>query len=176
MELVSPSSRAEWRQWLEKNHTLSTGVELVYHKRSSGLPTVAYQDAVEEALCFGWIDSTKHSLDEYRYKQVFTPRNDKSTWSNLNKKLVRMLEEQGLMHPSGQLKIQRAKENGCWDWLTDCEAHILPPDLIQALGPALRKLFEDLPSSHKKNLLWHIKEAKRPETRTKRIENIRRLF
>jgi uncharacterized protein YdeI (YjbR/CyaY-like superfamily) len=107
--------RRDWREWLEKNHVASPGVWLIYYKKESGKPRVSYEDAVEEALCFGWIDSKSNTIDEERYMQLFTPRNPKSPWAPSNKKRVEKLIEEGLMMPAGLEKIEAAKKNGLWD-------------------------------------------------------------
>lgn len=172
MDLFCPSSRAQWRQWLEENHALSKGIELVYYKKHTGKPSVAYQDAVEEALCFGWIDSTVRTMDEERYKQQFTPRNPRGTWSKFNKGLLEKLEKEGLIKEAGYEKIRIAKENGAWDWLVECEEHIIPEDLAKAFSPAQRKSFETLRAPKKTMMLRHLKQAKGVETRAKRIADI----
>ena len=113
--------RKEWRKWLEKNHDTSPGVWLIYHKKCSDEPCVSYDEAVEEALSFGWIDSKVNKLDDERYMQVFTPRKPKSIWSKLNKQRVKKLIEQGLMTSAGLEKIEAAKEDGSW-YFRKCSA------------------------------------------------------
>lgn len=109
-----PTTREEWRKWLEENHRTSLGVWLIYYKVKSGKPSVRYSEAVKEALCFGWIDSKVKSLDEERYMQIFTPRKPKSGWSKLNKQYIEELIEQGLMTTGGLEKIEAAKQDGSW--------------------------------------------------------------
>ena len=112
---VRPRSRKAWRDWLEKHHASSTGVWLVYAKKHSRLPSLTYNDAVEEALCFGWIDSKIHPIDDDLYMQVFTPRKVKSAWSALNKTRVERLLAAGLMTPAGLSLVKAAKASGTWD-------------------------------------------------------------
>jgi uncharacterized protein YdeI (YjbR/CyaY-like superfamily) len=167
-----PISREEWRRWLEKNHRTSLGVWLIYYKVKSGKPSVRYSEAVKEALCFGWIDSKVKSLDKERYMQIFTPRKPKSVWSKLNKQYIEEIIEEGLMTTVGLEKIEAAKQNGSWNLLDAIEALIIPLDLKQALeaNTTAKEYFEAFNNSSKKNILFWIDSAKRPETRLKRIE------
>ncbi|MCC5628971.1 YdeI/OmpD-associated family protein [Nostoc sphaeroides CHAB 2801] len=167
-----PQSREEWRKWLEENHRASLGVWLIYYKVKSGKPSVRYSEAVKEALCFGWIDSKVKSLDEERYMQIFTPRKPKSVWSKLNKQYIEELIEQSLMTTVGLEKIEAAKQDGSWKTLDAIEALIIPLDLKQALeaNTIAKGYFEAFSNSSKKNILFWIDNAKRPETRLKRIE------
>jgi uncharacterized protein YdeI (YjbR/CyaY-like superfamily) len=107
--------RSEWRHWLEKNHATSSGVWLIAYKQHTAQPSVAYSDAVEEALCFGWVDSRPNTLDEERYMRLFSPRKPKSPWSRLNKQRVEKLIEQGLMTEAGLTVIEAAKRDGSWN-------------------------------------------------------------
>jgi uncharacterized protein YdeI (YjbR/CyaY-like superfamily) len=169
--------RQEWREWLAKNHATAPGIWLIYYKKGSGKPRVAYADAVEEALCFGWIDSLANTLDAERSIQLFTPRKPKSPWSKLNKTRVEKLIAQGLMTPAGLEKIEAAKKNGLWSAFDAVEDLIIPPDLTEALAAndTARTYFEAFSNSSKKAILWWIESAKRPETRAKRIEETVRL-
>ena len=166
------SNRQEWRNWLMKNHQQSQGVWLIYYKVKSKKPSIRYSEAVREALCFGWIDSKIKSLDEERYKQIFTPRRPKSVWSKLNKQYVRELIQRGLMTEAGFKAIEIAKQNGSWTALDAVEALIIPDDLqrafLQHKTAAIN--FEKLSNSKKKNILFSISSAKRPQTRVKRIQ------
>ncbi|RCJ23344.1 hypothetical protein A6S26_01980 [Nostoc sp. ATCC 43529] len=167
-----PNNREEWRKWLEKNHLTSSGVWLIYYKVKSGKPSVRYSEAVKEALCFGWIDSKVKSLDAERYMQIFTPRKPKSVWSKLNKQYIEELIEEGLIAKAGLEKIAIAKQNGSWNSLDAIEALTIPSDLNQALqaNKTAKDYFEAFSNSSKKNILFWIESAKRPETRLKRIE------
>ncbi|MBW4612805.1 MAG: YdeI/OmpD-associated family protein [Desmonostoc vinosum HA7617-LM4] len=172
LETFYATNRHEWREWLEKNYLSSVGIWLIYYKVKSGKPSIRYSEAVKEALCFGWIDSKVKSLDEYRYMQIFTPRKPKSVWSKLNKQYIQELLEQGLMTEAGLAKIEVAKQDSSWSTLDAIEALIIPDDLKQALAAneAANQYFESLSNSSKKNILFWIDSAKRPETRCKRIE------
>lgn len=164
--------RQAWRKWLEKNHTKSAGVWLIYYKKSSGNTRLEYNDAVEEALCFGWIDSTSRPLDHEKYMQRFTPRKPKSGWSALNKRRVQKMIEQKLMTKAGVEKIEEAKKNGAWEHLDHIEALKLPEDFEKALSKnkKARINFENFPQFTKKQFLYRINSAKRPETRKERIK------
>jgi len=172
LETVYASDRQAWRQWLERNHRTSPGIWLIYYKVKSGKPSIQYSEAVKEALCFGWIDSKVKSLDEDRYQQIFTPRKPKSVWSKLNKQYIEELLQQGQTTPAGLEKINAAKQDGSWTSLDEIEALTLPLDLRQALeaNNTAKQNFEALSRSAKKNILYWIGSAKRPETRVKRIE------
>ncbi|BAZ52752.1 hypothetical protein NIES4103_54170 [Nostoc sp. NIES-4103] len=172
LESIYASDRSSWRKWLSNNHLTSPGIWLIYYKVKSGKPSVKYSEAVKEALCFGWIDSKVKSLDEDRYQQIFTSRKPKSVWSKLNKQYIEELIEQGLMTQAGLEKIQQAKEDGSWNYLDAIEALTIPIDLKQALeaNPKANFNFEAFSNSLKKNILFWIESAKRPETRLKRIE------
>ena len=171
-----PKSRQAWRLWLEKNHQLSPGIWFVYYKKESGKPRVSYEEAVEEALCFGWIDSLPRKLDKERAMLKFTPRKPKSVWSKLNKTRVEKLLEQNLMTAAGLAKIEQAKRNGSWDILTDSDFHAdnnsIPPALLKALSKNKKALnnFNTFPPGYRKRFLFWIGSAKRSETRTARIK------
>ena len=166
--------RKTWRKWLEKNHRSSTGVWLVYYKKDSGKTRVPYADAVEEALCFGWIDSTLNPIDEHSYMQLFTPRKPKSGWSKLNKERVASLIEQGLMTPAGLEKIEAAKENGTWNKIDHIESFTVPPILEKAFAKnkAAKKFFETLSNTNKKDILYYINNVKSEELKSKRVAEI----
>ena len=172
LESIYAVDRLIWRQWLQNNHRTSLGIWLIYYKVSSGKPSIRYSEAVKEALCFGWIDSKIKSLDAERYQQIFTHRKPKSVWSKLNKQYIEELIEQGLMTEAGLHKIELAKQNGSWSSLDAVEALIIPTDLQQALEENLTadSNFKEFSKSRKKNILFWIYNAKRPETRQKRIE------
>lgn len=172
LELIYASDRTEWRQWLAANHQTSSGVWLIYYKIKSAVPSVHYSEAVQEALCFGWIDSKVKSLDELRYQQIFTPRKAKSVWSKLNKQYIEELMAQGKMTKAGLDKIEAAKRDGSWTALDLIEALVLPADLAAALeaNPIAQQNFAAFSNSSKKTILSWIGSAKRPETRSKRIK------
>ena len=170
-------NRAAWRRWLERHHTTSPGVWLVYYKRASGKPRVEYNDAVEEALCFGWIDSRLNGIDEWRSRQLFTPRRPKSAWSASNKERVERLVAAGLMTDAGLAAIEVAKANGMWTAYDDVAALTMPDDLRAALSRdrVARLNFEGFSKSARKGILWWIQSAKRPETRARRVSETVRL-
>jgi uncharacterized protein YdeI (YjbR/CyaY-like superfamily) len=166
-----PKTRAEWRAWLAKHHTSSPGVWFVYYKSESGKARVSYDDAVEEALCFGWIDNVARALDAERSMLRFSPRKPKSGWSKLNKGRVGRLIRVGLMTPAGLAKIEAAKRDGSWSALDPVERRVVPPDLKAALAANANaaRNFDGFPPSSKKIILGWIASAKRPETRAKRV-------
>jgi uncharacterized protein YdeI (YjbR/CyaY-like superfamily) len=171
---VRPRSRKAWRGWLAKHHAASSGVWVVFAKKASGLPTVSYNDAVEEALCFGWIDGLMHPVDGTFYKQLFTPRKPKSRWAASNKARVAKLVAAGLMTAAGMKQVTLAKDLGTWDAFSSVEAMTLPPDFKRALEatPAAQKGYDAYPPGVKKQCLYYLNDAKRPATRAKRIAQI----
>ncbi len=166
-----------WHTWLVKNHAKKTAVWLVYYKPASGKTRVSYNDAVDEAICFGWIDSKPNALDEFRSIQFFSPRNPKSNWSKVNKGRVERLLKEKRMQPAGLAIMEKAKENGTWDALNEVEEMIIPDDLAAALHKEAEaeKYFNAFPRSSKKNILEWLRNAKQPATRMKRIEETVRL-
>jgi uncharacterized protein YdeI (YjbR/CyaY-like superfamily) len=171
-----PKSRNEWRKWLEKNHSTSPGVWFTYYKKESGKPRVSYAEAVEEALCFGWIDSLPRKLDDERSMLKFTPRKPKSVWSQLNKTRIEKLINNKLMMPAGFASIAIAKLNGSWDILTASDTaaatNQLPDDLNKYLArnKKAKENFQQFSFSIRKQFLSWIDSAKRPETRIQRIQ------
>ncbi|MBC7850995.1 MAG: YdeI/OmpD-associated family protein [Chitinophagaceae bacterium] len=177
IETFTPASRQDWRKWLTKNHRSKQSIWLIYHKKTSTKPTITYSDAVDEALCFGWIDSTTKSIDSETYIQYFCKRKPTSVWSKVNKAKVQKLVDQGLMTAAGMESIEIAKQNGTWSILDDVEEVKVPPDLAKAfrLHKGSKQYFESLSRSTKKILLQWIVLAKRKETRQKRIDEIAEL-
>ena len=174
IEKYCPKSRADWRKWLEKNHQSKQSVWLVYYKASTKTPSLSWSEAVDEALCFGWIDSTKKSIDHEKYMQYFCKRKPKSNWSKINKDKVKTLIEQGLMKEAGSKSIEIAKENDSWTFLDEVEALVIPEDLKEEFAnyKGSMKYFDSLSNSAKKILLYWVVSAKRKETRQKRILEI----
>ena len=167
---VAPASRVEWRAWLAAHHRDSEGVWLVVAKKRSGVPGPTYEEAVEEALCFGWIDSRMHPLDGDCFEQRFSPRRAGSIWSRSNKERVQRLRRAGLMAPAGLACVEAAVADGSWDRLGQVEALMVPADLAAALEAAgASGGFDGLPASMRKQLLYWVAEARRPETRGRRI-------
>ncbi|MCF2505224.1 YdeI/OmpD-associated family protein [Dyadobacter sp. CY107] len=165
-------SQEDWRKWLEENHQSEKSVWLIIYKKDSGTPSVNYTNAVDEALCFGWIDSKPNKRDEGSYYQFFAKRNPKSNWSKVNKGKVERLLELGLMTQAGLEAIEIAKERGTWTALDDVDEMIIPEDLQMALDKNKTALayFDNFPRSSKRGILEWIMNAKRPETRQKRID------
>jgi uncharacterized protein YdeI (YjbR/CyaY-like superfamily) len=169
--VLSAPDRAAWRAWLAANHAQSSGVWLVIHKKNSAEPSVTYEEAVEEALCFGWIDGKINPLDETRFKQWFTRRKPKSAWAKSNKDRVARLIEEGLMAPAGLAAIELAKGNGAWTTYDEIDQLIVPDDLTAALeaNPEAQRHWNAFSPSIRKGILYFVQSAKRPETRNKRI-------
>lgn len=171
---ISAPTRSEWRQWLVENGATEKSVWLAIYKKAGGTPSVTYDEAVDEALCFGWIDSSvKKGTDDY-YLQFFTKRNPKSKWSRVNKAKVEKLIQAGLMTDAGMKMIDLAKQTGTWTALDDVESLINPPDLQQQLdaNPTAKQYFEAFPRSVKRGILEWLLNAKTTVTRTKRIDEI----
>ena len=173
-ETYCPKSRTDWRKWLEKNHESEQSVWLVYFRTSTKVASVTWSEAVDEALCFGWIDSTKKTIDEERYMQYFSRRKPNSMWSRVNKEKVDQLIQNNLMTKAGLASIATAKQNGSWTFLDEVEALVIPEDLAAALADHEGAIdyFDGLSKSAKKILLHWIISAKRPETRQKRVLEI----
>ena len=171
---LQPRSRKAWRAWLEKNHASSSGTWVVYAKKHTGIDSVPYAEAVEEALCFGWIDSLVHPIDDARYKQIFTPRKQSSAWSPLNKKRVEKLMADGQMTSAGMRMIELAKSNGKWDAHAQTEALTMPAELKKALNgnASAKKNWPTYTVSQQKAFLRMLHDAKTPETRAKRVARI----
>jgi uncharacterized protein YdeI (YjbR/CyaY-like superfamily) len=171
--MVHAEDRATWRAWLEAHHATESGAWLVSWRKGHG-PRVEYEDAVEEALCFGWIDSQGGNIDEARSRQYFAPRKPTSGWAATNKARVERLIAEGRMAPAGLAAIERAKANGSWTLLDDVEQGIVPGDLARALSerPLAAANFEAFPKSAKRAMLEWVAQAKRPETRAKRVTEI----
>lgn len=169
--LLQVETAEEWRGWLERNHDGAGGVWLVSWKRATGKPFVAYGDAVDEALCFGWIDSRVNALDDERAMRLFTPRNPKSPWSRINKDKVARLMREGRLAEAGARTVAAAQSNGSWTLYDEIEGLVIPPDLASALADdaTAGARFAHFPASSKKNILWWIKSARKTETRAARI-------
>jgi uncharacterized protein YdeI (YjbR/CyaY-like superfamily) len=170
-ELIEVKDRAAWRRWLARNHGRDGGVWLVIHKKESGSGSFSYEDAVLEALCFGWIDSKPNRMDDERFKLWLAPRKPKGVWSAINKERIARLVDAGLMQPPGFAAIEVAKANGSWTALDRVDAMIPPEELIEALAanPDAARHFEAFPPGTKKQVYYWIESAKRPETRAKRV-------
>lgn len=171
---IQADDRATWHGWLEANHATATGVWLVTWRPRSGRVGLDYEAAIEEALCFGWVDSTGGHVDDDRGKLYFAPRKPRSVWAATNKARVERLIADGRMRPAGLAVIERAKANGSWTILDGPERLEVPPDLAAAFGhhpPAAERFAAFAPSARKMMLAW-IAQAQRPETRAARIAQV----
>lgn len=177
IETISPKNRQEWREWLQENHDKKQSVWLIYYKKKSNIPTIIYSEAVDEALCFGWIDSKAKPLDEEKFMQFFSRRKPKSVWSRINKEKIERLINEGLMTTAGYHIIEIAKQNGSWTILDEAESLTIPGDLDEAFQkrPNAKNYFSSLSRSDKRNILQWLVLAKRHETRQKRISEIAEL-
>jgi uncharacterized protein YdeI (YjbR/CyaY-like superfamily) len=166
------ASRTEWAEWLERGHDSSSGVWLAIARKDAGAESVSYADALDVALCYGWIDGRKDRLDERTWLQRFTPRRTRSRWSKRNRGLAEELIARGEMAPAGMREIERARADGRWDAAYDSHSTAtVPPDLLAALehDEAAREFFATLDSNNRYAILYRIQEARRPETRSRRI-------
>ena len=167
------ASRAEWERWLEAEHADSDGVWVRFPKKGTGLPTVDMVEAIEVALCFGWIDGQRKGLDDTHYLQKFTPRRARSRWSKINVGKATKLIEAGHMRPAGLAEVERAKADGRWDAAYDSPSRIeVPPDLQAELDkhPDAAEFFASLNSQNRYAILYRLHDAKKPETRARRLE------
>ena len=174
LEQVYAPTRAAWRRWLARHHATSPGIWLVFDKKASRPDRLAYADAVEEALCFGWVDSLVRTLDAARYVQLMTPRKPKSTWSRSNKERIARLTAQGLLAEAGIAAVKRAKANGSWSSLDHVESLVVPDDLAAALAasPDASTNFAAFSRSARFGYLHWISQAVRPETRARRVAEV----
>jgi uncharacterized protein YdeI (YjbR/CyaY-like superfamily) len=172
LPIIPFASRDAWGAWLEGQHATSDGLWLKFAKKYSGLETVTYDQAVEIALCYGWIDGQVRSFDEDYYLQRFTPRRPRSKWSKINRQKATKLIERGEMKPAGLREVERAKAEGRWDAAYDAPSTAtVPEDLKRALGKneIAREYFATLDRRNRYTILYQIQDAKRPETRARRI-------
>lgn len=176
-ELLYFRNSQEWREWLHDNHHSSKGVHLVFYRVGSDKESMRWEDAVQVAICYGWIDSTVRKIDEDARKQMFTPRKDKSVWSKLNKNYIEKLTADNLMHESGLKKIEIAKQNGSWESLDAVENLEIPKDLQAAFAQnkTASDNYHNFSKSYRKGYLYWLNQAKREETRINRITEILRL-
>lgn len=174
-ETFYAASQKHWRNWLQKNHQKKESIWLICYKKKTNTPTVTWSDAVDEALCFGWIDSTRKSIDDERFQQYFCKRKPKSVWSAINKDKIKRLVKDGLMTKAGLDAIDVAKKNGSWTLLDHVEKLKIPADLnkeFKNTEPGAKKYFTGLTRTDKRIILQWLALAKRPETRQKRILEI----
>jgi len=174
LPLLTPASRADLRTWLAENHATSRGVLLAVGKKGFSATSLTYDDAVEEGLAFGWIDSTARKLDEGRYTVLFTPRKRGSVWAQSNKDRIERLTAAGLMTPAGTDVVEAAKRDGSWDRFTDVENLVIPAELADAFAasPDAAEQFAALSIAKQRQALYWIELAKRPETRARRVQDV----
>lgn len=166
-----------WRSWLEKNHAKEKSRFLIIYKKTSDVPSVYYPEAVDEALCFGWIDSVPKKRDEQSYYVLFSKRNPKSNWSAVNKAKVKKLMAEGKMAPAGLAMVELAKRTDTWSALNEVDQLKVPEDFAKALSanPTALAYWKAFPASAKRGILEWLFNAKRPETRSKRLAEAIRL-
>ena len=174
IETFCPTSPMDWRQWLEKNHASKQSIWLIYYKKKANMPTLSWSEAVDEALCFGWIDSTAKPIDEDKYRQFFSKRKPNSVWSKVNKEKVKRLTAEGRIMQAGFESIEKAKQNGSWTILDDVEELLIPTDLETVFEAQIgsKDFFLSLSKSVRKAILQWLVLAKLPETRQKRLNEI----
>ena len=173
LPVIAFASRAKWRTWLAKHHATAAGVWLEIAKKGSDLATVSYADAIEVALCFGWVDGQKAAVDDDRWLQRFTPRTPRSRWSKINRDKATELIERGDMEPAGRRAVEAAKNDGRWEAAyAGARTMTVPDDLADALkrNARARAFFETLDGANRYAILYRIHDAKKPETRRARIE------
>jgi uncharacterized protein YdeI (YjbR/CyaY-like superfamily) len=171
--ILAFATQAEWEAWLDAEHAGADGVWIKFAKKGSGVSSVAYPEAVEVALCFGWIDSLTKSLDERFYVQKFTPRRARSKWSRVNRDKVEELTRQGRMRPAGLEQVELAKADGRWEAAYAPPTSVeVPDDLREALDakPKAAEFFATLNKSNRFAIVYQVEDAKKPETRVRRIE------
>ena len=166
-------SAAEWEAWLEANHATAPGVWIKMAKKDSGVDSVRYPEVLESALCFGWIDGRREALDERFFLQRYTPRRARSRWSRINREKAERLIADGRMRPAGLAEVEQARGDGRWDAAYEGQRSIVvPEDLRRELDarPEAKAFFEQLSSQNRYAILYRLHEAKRPETRARRLE------
>jgi uncharacterized protein YdeI (YjbR/CyaY-like superfamily) len=173
-ETFCPDSQQDWRRWLKKNHKTKQSVWLILYKKESNKPVIGWSGAVDEALCFGWVDGKRKTLDEEKFIQYFCARKSKGTWSKINKAKVQRLIDEGLMTKAGLDSIETSRQNGSWTILDPVEELTIPSDLAKEFRtkPGSKDFFSGLSRSVRKAILQWLVLAKRPETRQKRITEV----
>ena len=170
--ILTFSSQNKWEEWLSKNHDTSDGVWIKFFKKDSGLASFVYREALDEALCYGWIDGQANKFDEKSYLQKFTPRHKRSVWSQRNTEHVARLIKEGKMKLSGLAEIERAKADGRWDkaYAPPSET-VIPDDFLKEINNNLKakEFWEKLNKTNRYAMIWQVDGAKKEETRTRRI-------
>ena len=171
--ILTLASEAAWEAWLDAEHATSDGVWLKFAKKGSGVETVVYAEALDVALCYGWIDSQVARLDERFYLQKFTPRRARSKWSHINREKIEALTKQGRMKPAGLEQVELAKADGRWEAAYASPAKVQMPDDLQAAldaSPKAAEFWDGLNKSNRFAILYQLHDAKKPETRARRLE------
>lgn len=173
-ETYCPQSQTDWRQWLEENHQSRQSVWLVFYTKKSNIPSLSWSEAVDEALCFGWIDSTRKKINDISFMQFFSKRKPKSNWSKINKEKVQQLTDSKRMTKQGYESVEIAKQNGYWTILDEIEEVIIPDDLETAFKKhnGSKDYFLSLSKSTRKIILSWIILVRKQETRQKRIMEV----
>jgi uncharacterized protein YdeI (YjbR/CyaY-like superfamily) len=173
LPIISFPTRAAWEAWLAERHASSSGLWLKIAKKTSGIGTVSYKEALEVALCYGWIDGQRDAFDDDYFLQRFTPRRARSKWSKINCEKAAELMARGQMQPAGLREVERARADGRWDAAYDAQRVArVPEDLQQALeqNDTARAFFATLDSRNRYAILYRLQDAKKPETRARRLE------
>ena len=172
---ISFQTQKKWRDWLSKNHSVTEGIWLLLYKKDSGIKSINHDEALDEALCFGWIDGQAKSYDDESYLQKFTPRRKKSIWSKRNTEKVVQLIQNRKMHAAGLAEVEAAKADGRWAKAYDSPANMkIPDDFLKELSkkPEAFAFFNTLNKTNKFSIGWRLQTAKKPETREKRMRAI----
>ena len=173
LPIIAFASSNAWETWLEKHHATANGLWLKIAKKGSGIDTVSYAEALDVALCYGWIDGQKASFDDHHWLQRFTPRRPRSKWSKVNREKATELIKRGEMKPAGLREVERATQDGRWDAAYDAQSTATVPDDLRRefdKNVVARKFFSTLDSRNRYAILYQIQDAKKPETRARRIE------
>ncbi len=173
--ILSFTSPQEWNVWLEKNHSSIPGVWLRFYKKASGIDSLNYAQALEEALCYGWIDSQAKTYDDKSYLQKYTPRRSRSIWSQVNTNHIERLIKEGRMKPAGMKVVEEAKKDGRWsDAYSSPSKTTIPGDFLALVNKnkEAKSFFETLNKTNLYAIAWRLQTAKKPETREKRMKNI----
>jgi uncharacterized protein YdeI (YjbR/CyaY-like superfamily) len=179
LPVLAFASEEDWRAWLEQNHTSAAGVWISIAKKGTGIESVRYPEVLEHAICFGWIDGRRERLDEHRFLQRFTPRRSRSPWSKINREKAERLAREGLMAPAGLEEVRRARDDGRWERAYASQSTIgVPEDLQRELDarPAAAAAFSGLSSQNRYAILYRLDQARRPETRAKRLAEYVRML
>jgi uncharacterized protein YdeI (YjbR/CyaY-like superfamily) len=172
LQSIPFASDAEWERWLEENHASADGVWIKMAKKGTGIDSVRYPEVLDTALCFGWIDAKRLALDEQYFLQRFVPRRPRSNWSRINVEKIERLTAEGRMRPAGLVEVERAKADGRWAAAYDSQRFNTVPEDLQAeldARPEAKAFFEGLNSQNRYAILYQLQDAKRPETRARRL-------